>query len=41
MNTDKAALLALYDHHQRRAIEYPGVRKEVLPYLVRFIPEPG
>jgi hypothetical protein len=39
---DKTALLASYDHHQRRAIEYPGVRKEVLPHLVRFIrPAPG
>ena len=39
---DKTTLLALYDHHQRRAIEYPGVRKEVLPHLVRFIrPAPG
>jgi hypothetical protein len=35
-------LLALYDQHLRIEIEYPAVRKEVLPQLVRFIkPAPG
>ncbi len=35
-------LLALYDQHLRIEIEYPGVRKESFPRLVRFIkPAPG
>lgn len=39
---DKQNLLALYDTQLRNEIEYPGVRKEVFPHLVRFIrPAPG
>ena len=39
---DKQDLLTLYDTQLRIDIEYPGVRKETLPYLVRFVrPAPG
>jgi hypothetical protein len=39
---DKQDLLALYDTQLRIEIEYPGVRKETFPDLVRFIkPAPG
>jgi hypothetical protein len=39
---DKQDLLALYDTQLRIEIEYPGVRKEAFPHLVRFIrPVPG
>lgn len=39
---NRQELLALYDQHLRIAIEYPGVRKESFPQLVRFIkPAPG
>jgi len=39
---DKQDLLALYDTQLRIEIEYPGVRKEAFPHLVRFIkPAPG
>lgn len=35
-------MLALYDQEQRIDITYPGVRKEVLPQVVRFVrPAPG
>jgi GNAT superfamily N-acetyltransferase len=35
-------ILALYDQQQRIAIEYPGMRKDVLPQVVRFVrPKPG
>jgi GNAT superfamily N-acetyltransferase len=35
-------LLALYDRELRIEIEYPGVRKDVFPNLVRFVrPPPG
>lgn len=35
-------ILALYDRQQRIEIEYPGMRKEVLPKIVRFVrPAPG
>jgi hypothetical protein len=35
-------ILAQFDQQQRIAIELPGVRKEVLPNLVRFVrPAPG
>jgi GNAT superfamily N-acetyltransferase len=35
-------LLSLYDHEQRIAIEEPGMRKDVLPDVVRFVrPAPG
>jgi hypothetical protein len=30
-------ILALYDKHQRIEIEFPGVRKEVQPHVVRFV----
>jgi GNAT superfamily N-acetyltransferase len=30
-------ILQLYDLHQRRAIDFPGMRKEVLPHVTRFI----
>ena len=37
-----AELLALYDRWLRIEIEYPGVRRETLPNLVRFVrPAPG
>lgn len=39
---DVAELLALYDQQQRIGIEYPDMRKDVLPYIVRFVrPAPG
>lgn len=39
---DRHELLALYDTQLRIDIEYPRVRKETLPHLVRFIrPVPG
>jgi hypothetical protein len=35
-------ILALYDQQQRIDIEYPGMRKDVSPRLVRFVrPAPG
>ncbi len=35
-------ILALYDQQQRIDIEYPGMRKDVSPHLVRFVrPAPG
>lgn len=35
-------VLALFDKEQRIEIEYPGVRKETLPQVVRFVrPAPG
>lgn len=40
MNTRE--VLALYDRDQRREIEFPGMRREVLPHVVRFVrPMPG
>jgi len=30
-------ILVLYDQQMRREIEFPGMRKEVLPHLVRFV----
>jgi len=39
---DKQNLLTLYDTQLRIEIEYPGVRKEASPHLVRFVkPAPG
>lgn len=39
---DTKAVLALFDQDERRAIEFPGMTKEVFPYLVRFVrPAPG
>jgi len=39
---DKQELLTLYDTELRIKIEYPRVRKETFPHLVRFIkPAPG
>lgn len=39
---DLQHLLASYDREQRIEIEYPGVRKEVCPHVVRFVrPAPG
>lgn len=39
---DKQAVLALYDREQRRDIEFPGMTRENLPGLVRFVrPAPG
>ena len=36
------AVLALYDQEQRIDIEFPGMRKEALPHVVRFVrPAPG
>ena len=35
-------ILALFDRRQRQEIEYPDMRKEVLPHVTRFIrPAPG
>ena len=35
-------VLALYDREQRREIEYPGMSRQVLPRLVRYVrPAPG
>jgi hypothetical protein len=35
-------ILALYDRQQRIDIEYPGMRKDVSPHIVRFVrPAPG
>ena len=35
-------MLALYDREQRREIEYPGMSRQVLPRLVRYVrPAPG
>jgi hypothetical protein len=40
MNIEK--VLALYDREQRIEIEYPGMEKETLPQIVRFLqPAPG
>lgn len=37
-----AEILALYDQEQRRDIEFPEARKEILPHVVRFVrPAPG
>jgi hypothetical protein len=39
---DLQEILALYDQQQRNEIEYPGIKKEVLPGIVRFTrPAPG
>lgn len=39
---DQQELLALFDRQQRVEIEIPGMRKEILPQVVRFIrPAPG
>lgn len=39
---DTQELLALYDKEQRIEIEYPDMRKEVLPHVIRFVREaPG
>lgn len=34
---DVQEILQLYDLHQRRAIDFPGMRKQVLPHVTRFI----
>ena len=40
MNTQE--VLALYDRDQRREIDFPGMRREVLPQVIRFVrPMPG
>lgn len=39
---ESEAILALYDRQQRIEIEYPDMRKDVLPEVVRFVrPGPG
>lgn len=39
---EQEAILALYDQEQRIEIEYPDMRKEILPHVVRFVrPGPG
>ena len=39
---DQQTLLAMFDNDLRIGIEYPGMRKDVLPGLVRFVrPAPG
>ncbi len=40
MNVER--VLALYDREQRREIEFPGMERQVLPGVVRFVrPRPG
>ncbi|WP_374689507.1 GNAT family N-acetyltransferase [Promineifilum sp.] len=34
---DVGQVLALYDREQRREIDYPDMRKDILPHLVRFV----
>lgn len=34
---DKAQLIALYDQDQRRDVEYPDMRREVMPLVVRHV----
>lgn len=34
---DKAKIIALYDRDQRKEVEYPNARREVLPNLVRHV----
>jgi GNAT superfamily N-acetyltransferase len=42
MSMNVNEVLALYDREQRRAIEYPGMTRQVLPGIVRFVrPRPG
>jgi GNAT superfamily N-acetyltransferase len=39
---DRTELLKLFDHDERIAIDFPGMRKDVLPHLIRFVrPNPG
>jgi GNAT superfamily N-acetyltransferase len=38
---ENEAILALYDEEQRINIEYPGVRKERRPYVIRYVSEEG
>jgi Acetyltransferase (GNAT) family len=38
---NKARMLALYDQDQRIDVEYPGVRREVTPEVVRYISTSG
>ncbi len=38
---DTKAILALFDAEQRINIEYPGVRKERRPHVIRFVSEVG
>jgi hypothetical protein len=35
--TEPSNLLQHFDHHQRIAIEYPDLRKDEFPNLVRFV----
>lgn len=34
-------ILALFDQQERIGVEFPGLRKEVLPQVVRFVSPPG
>lgn len=34
---DVQEILALFDKEQRIEMEYPDMRKEVLPHVVRFV----
>jgi len=34
---DKSQIIALYDQDQRQTIEYPGMRREVTPNVVRLV----
>jgi hypothetical protein len=39
---ERSEIIELFDRYQRIEIEYPGMRKDVFPGLVRFIrPAPG
>ena len=38
---NKSQLIALYDQDQRRNVEYPDTRREVMPYVVRHINTSG
>ena len=34
-------ILALFDQQERIGVEFPGMRKEVLPHVIRFVGPPG
>ena len=38
---DKTQIMALYDQDQRQAVEYPGMRREITPTVVRHIDTSG
>jgi hypothetical protein len=38
---NKSQIIALYDQDQRIDVEYPGTRREVTPYVVRYVDSSG